>query len=71
LVDILEDIPFDYEEVNSPKKAGSSKWKKLDEKYITEKLKKTLYDKSYAMLATYQKAGPADCIEKHNRQIIL
>lgn len=39
LRDVLEDIPFDEEESNYPKKAGSSIiWRPIPEKYITDSI---------------------------------
>lgn len=90
LKDILEDIPFDYEEFerhrkamddqewpdedlksNYPKKAGSSIWRPLDEKFLTDKLKLQLREKSYAITATYTWACPRDYLQKSNRQLII
>jgi DNA (cytosine-5)-methyltransferase 3A len=50
LKDILEDIPFDF---NTQEKAGSSIWKPLDEKFLTDKIKLQLREKAYAITATY------------------
>lgn len=71
LKDILEDIPFDYEESNYPKKADSSIWKPLPEKYLTDKVKLQLREKSLSITATYSHGCPRDYFEKSNRQLII
>lgn len=60
LKDILEDIPMD-----------DPRWKPLDKKFLTEKLKLQLREKSYAITATYSHGCPRDYFEKSNRQLII
>lgn len=91
LRDILEDIPFDYDEYmrhrkamddqewpdadlfesNSPKKAGSLIWKEIPGKYLTDKVKLQLRQKSLSITASYQKKNDQNYFEKSEWQIIV
>lgn len=53
LRDILEDIPMDH-----------PSWKPLDEKYLTDKVKLQLREKSLAITASYQKKNTQNYFEK-------
>lgn len=60
LRDILEDIPMDDE-----------RWKPLDEKYLTDKVKLQLKEKSLAITASYHKKNAQNYFEKSDGQIVL
>lgn len=60
LRDVLEDIPMDDE-----------RWKPLDEKYLTDKVKLQLREKSLAITESYHKKNAQNYFNKNEWQVIV